>query len=79
MDKYAGGQAFPRLISSLGDGRDREISGEQSGMTVRQFYKAAAMQGILSNPSESGDQLKLAEWSGKIADAMIQEDVEAAK
>ena len=49
------------------------------GMSMRQYYKAMAMQGLLAaNEShDSGMSSVLAGDAGKIADAMLAEDQEA--
>ena len=50
---------------------------EQRGMTIRQAYKIAAMQGFLSHQEIGATALAYA--AGKYADAMIAEDNEASK
>lgn len=65
MNKKDGGPAFPEMIKT----------NYYSGMRLRDYFAAKAMQGILS--AESRDVAypsdKLATWSYQIADAMIEE------
>lgn len=66
-NKSTGGPAFPIVR--------RDVTSEfNNGMTMHQYYKSAAMQGILSNPNWEGDQDELAKMSGIFADVMIAED-----
>ncbi len=66
---------------------DRD-GGSTQGMTMRQYYKAAALQGMLAAPyrscyfndengsevvCETGEQLAIA--AGQFADAMLAEDM----
>ncbi len=46
------------------------------GMTQRQAYKIAAMQGILASSPEMWDCAEVAKMSGEAADAMLAEDSE---
>lgn len=51
----------------------------RQGMTIRQYYKAAALQGVLievgkSNASILSDIKHIADVSGIIADALLDED-----
>ena len=50
---------------------------EQRGMTMRQAYKIAAMQGFLSHEQIGATALAYA--AGRYADAMIEEDKKASK
>jgi hypothetical protein len=43
-----GGPAFPRPYSEYRDGDVREASPSHEGMTLRDYFAAAAMQGLLS-------------------------------
>ena len=79
--KDEGGAAFPRSATSLVVGKDR-LSGApivQSdrgapGMSMRQWYKGRAMQGLLAgNPLKDFPQT-IAEASALLADAQIAED-----
>lgn len=71
--KKSGGQAFPRTSQS-----EKNYAIDVAGMTLRQWYKAKAMQGMIE--TSRGELLvsssTLARISGKIADAMIAEDEE---
>jgi len=45
------------------------------GMTLRDYFAAKAMQGMLANPVEGNDGMiskRLALWSYEIADAMLK-------
>ncbi len=75
--KNNGGPAFPLSESS---------SSVHNGMTMRQYYKAAALQGLLASPrvftvdGNSGDlsETETARACGLFADAMLAEDKEHA-
>ena len=74
MSKNNGGWAFPGSESLSGVIYD--------GMTMRQYYKAVALQGLLATNQYAfyGEDLEANIKScGDIADAMIAEDEEAAK
>ena len=72
MSKSDGGFAFPGAgyVSN-------------SGMTIRQYYKAAALMGLLANSSwrltSDEDWTSIDRTACERADAMIAEDEEAAK
>lgn len=65
--------AFPRPLSSLG----KEASGDQSGMTLREWYAGLALQGLLSGYLASPEQYEV-KWDqvGReavcAADAMLK-------
>ena len=47
------------------------------GMTIRQYYKAAALSGIdLASLGENVSDKLIAQWCGRMADAMLAEDQE---
>ena len=71
MPKNDGGPAFPYFPTEYSH-RNAE------GMTLRQYYKAAAIQGILSSEDEDFiyTPRRAAERAAEIADAMIEEDEE---
>ncbi len=46
----------------------------RDGMTMRQYYKAKAMQAMISGWDDANYVGRIAEEAGKIADAMIKED-----
>lgn len=82
MAKNDGGQAFPVEYDGRNSWKDLVRMGKQ-GMTMRQAYKMAALQALLlSNVTyiPTDRRIKaIAEDAGKLADAMIAEDEEAAK
>ena len=55
--------AFPRT-----DGRH---SGEQAGMSIRDYFAGQALAGICADPSLAMTKDKIAEWSYSVADAML--------
>ena len=55
--------AFPRYRNCLYH--------EESGMTLRDYFAAKAMQGWATNP-DSGCADKVAEWAYCMADAMLE-------
>ena len=62
--------AFPALPIS------RELNGElvyqSKGLTIRDYFAAKAMQGMLTDPNMTLDDNKLSVWSYKMADAMLE-------
>ncbi len=44
------------------------------GLTIRQAYKIAAMEGMLANPSVECSNESISKYSGEIADMMLAED-----
>ena len=44
----------------------------EPGMTLRDYFAAKAMQGVLSSPSDPESMAALAEWSYRVADAMLE-------
>ena len=46
MSKETGGQAFP-MLGNIGYNSDWQL---EEGMTLRDYFAAKAMQGMLSNP-----------------------------
>jgi hypothetical protein len=73
-----GGPAFPRPASEghhAHDGEHLHGYGEQSGMSLRQAYKIAALQGVLMHPNCRDDShRKIALQCGAFADALLAED-----
>jgi hypothetical protein len=64
--------AFPNAAPLTG-GMDR------TGITVRQYYKAAAMQGVLAGDTEQLlSSVQVTSIASTLADAMITEDEEHA-
>ncbi|HGM7154210.1 TPA: hypothetical protein ACKQE6_002757 [Serratia marcescens] len=73
MSKETGGQAFP-MLGNVGYNSDWQV---EYGMTLRDYFAAKAMQGILSNPSmiDSFDKSSfdwVAERANQLADAMLK-------
>lgn len=64
MNTNDGGPAFP----------EGNFEHKTSGMTLRDYFAAKAMQGIITDPKEglpfTNDQL--AQWSYQVADAMLK-------
>ncbi len=65
MFKDTSGPAFPHhfTLDSIGD---------CTGMSLRDYFAAKAMQGVLSSPSNPPSFASLAEWSYQVADAMLE-------
>ncbi len=73
MSKETGGQAFP-MLGNVGYNSDWQL---EEGMTLRDYFAAKAMQGILSNPSmiDSFDKSSfdwVTERASQLADAMLK-------
>jgi hypothetical protein len=69
MDKETGGLAFPALDNS-GSG----LHLRESGMTLRDYFAAKAMQGICADPSfnpQTGQEIAMIAYV--IADTMLAE------
>ncbi len=69
MEKDTGGTAFPLPLGS-------ETVEGQEGMTLRDYFAAKAMQGILANPGQldslNADSIKwVTNDSYRMADAML--------
>ena len=64
--KDTGGPAFPFWCDSNG------LANFQ-GMTLRDYFAAKAMQGLLACPKGEGENEKYAQWSYEYADAMLAE------
>lgn len=47
--------------------------GFQHGLTKREAFALAAMQGSLSHPQQNGDPESVAMWAVKYADALLAE------
>ena len=60
-----GGQAFPRT------GADGHTS-PQTGMTLRDYFAAAALQGMLTDSCIQGSDSQFAESAYSYADAMLK-------
>lgn len=67
-DKSVGGSAFPRA------GYPPVGSGQVDGMSIRDYFAAKAMQGILcSGKGIHSDQFMLSRDAYEVADAMLKE------
>lgn len=75
--KETGGSAFPQSGFSSPDGNFISSDCGGSGLTVRDYFAAKAMQGILANPAQLDNvNDKSAEWVSRdaylVADAMLK-------
>jgi hypothetical protein len=59
-----GGPAFPMGYHPEGN------SADQFGMTLRDYFAAAALQGNLIEPTANNEQI--AKWAYSLADAMLK-------
>ena len=67
--------AFPSPVFAVPDGMSEQkmfMLKNQQGMTLRDYFSAKAMQGILAN-ADDWDEEKLARLSYDVADAMLAE------
>ena len=70
--KTNGGPAFPRSHSDCRHGDDAECVLSQDGMTLRDYFAAKAMQGLLASDEHSNsDTERVASWAYSQADAML--------
>ena len=65
-----GNAAFPRPMGQDG----RVYSESQIGMTMRQWYKGMALQGVLSSLVDGTKPEPLVAYAASLADAMVEED-----
>ena len=70
MIKDNGGAAFPRPLSR--DELTDTLSWEQEGMTLRDYFAAAALQGLISTPDTGGSPGEFAKSAYDYADAMLE-------
>ncbi len=75
MSKENGGQAFPRQQWEC-DGHNNVLQYQEEGMTLRDYFAAKAMQGILANPAQLDNVIDsttmwVSEDAYKVADAML--------
>jgi len=68
MGKDTGGPAFPVPAELC---QDLTVE-EQRGMTLRDYFAAKAMQGIMSDSDMTIGPAKIAEWAYQQADAMLK-------
>lgn len=81
--RTTGGAAFPRPhswdespVSGIHEGDRPAPHAEQAGMTLRDYFAAAAMQGAIASTYGQGrDVAEYAESAYAIADAMLAERV----
>jgi len=66
-----GGPAFPRP-HTVADANDNAFKMGCPGMTLRDYFAAKAMQGIVSDPDLAMGTLQVAEWAYKQADSMME-------
>ena len=66
-----GGPAYP-LYPEI-----PEVKPNHPGMTMRQYYKAAALTGLIGWAKDQRDAATVAHAAGVFADAMIAEDENA--
>lgn len=59
-----GGPAFPTM--------DNSEHYRHMGMTLRDYFAASALTGLLSNPAEVGKWVSFADGAYKCADAMLK-------
>ena len=64
QEKYDGGPAFPHI--------DSECGRFEEGMTLRDYFAAKALQGIMACNGVYEDEKKLAQWCYEQADAMLE-------
>jgi hypothetical protein len=77
MTKPTGGPAFPRPKSPKGEYTDSEVPGAQTGMTLRDYFAAKALPGLMGRSWSplTGDEL-VSQWAISayaLADAMLTE------
>lgn len=70
-------QAFPTIKGERQG--EVEVWASRKGMTMRQYYKAAALQGLLASGYNIDRYQRAANICGSFADAMLAEDEEHAK
>jgi len=68
MNIETGGPAFPVPDSHHANG---QVQYGSNGMTLRDYFAAAALTGILANPDGGGPYDSEAEYAWRYADAML--------
>lgn len=53
-NKNTGGPAFPRPKSPKGEYTDSDVPGAQTGMSLRDYFAAKALQAIIANDQLAG-------------------------
>ena len=70
-----GGPAFPSIRDFVNEDTYRTLA--DGGLTVRQYYKAAALTGMCAGDSENKlNEEIIVRWASNLADAMLKEDEE---
>lgn len=64
MSAKDGGPAFPSTIS--------DDSLHVGGMSLRDYFAAKAMQGLMASPADPESMEVAAKWSYNLADAMLK-------
>lgn len=77
-NKSNGGPAFPRPKSPKGEYTDSDVPGAQTGMSLRDYFAAKAMQGFAANTSvidsDNPNAISFVVATAfKVADAMLAE------
>ena len=70
-----GGPAFPCEVGPASDGHTIQTGNMQwmqSGMTMRDYFAAKALQGLLSDSNMQASRIEFAAEAYAIADAMLQ-------
>ncbi len=67
-----GGPAFPMVATEYNHDIQERVVTSTGGMTLRDYFAAKAMQGILSDTKIDHPPSKLAELSYRVADAMLK-------
>lgn len=75
-----GGPAFPKPIGNNGanNWQDREVSSEEVGMSLRDYFAGQALKGMLAQPADAqniacyDDTNNAARWAYNFAEAMLK-------
>lgn len=71
MPIHDGGPAFPKTGNFNEDQTTTYDSEDQDGMSLRDYFAAKALVGIISHPTNQGTPAAVADISYQIADAML--------
>ena len=71
MSNYNGGPAFPTVEQFNSDGSVAVYA--EPGMSLRQYFAAKALQGMLADTSLQADYQEFAHRAYRLADAMLKE------
>ncbi len=63
-----GGPAFPCDLTMY----DKEVQVQMQGMTLRDYFAAKALEGLLANPDTAGDLMDFPRWAYTYADEMLR-------